>query len=94
MTSITKGYIVRSRHFLFQRESKVVVRTVSECKIFVLKLEVLLLLSLQYPMLFDSLKKVVMEVKNDIRWDKNLLDFIQPEIDKKKVSRMVDRMDP
>ena len=74
----TDGYVVRSKHFLLERDSHVTFRTVSRCKIYSLKLEVLVLLSLMYIELNEALAVTITQERNDKKWNKGHLDFIDP----------------
>lgn len=43
-----RGSVVRSKHFLIERDSKVTFRAITRCRIYTLKQDVLILLSLMY----------------------------------------------
>jgi hypothetical protein len=58
---LSRGSIARSNHFLTMRESKVILRAGSRSKIFTLKQEVIVLLSLMYTELYDHMSVTLKE---------------------------------
>ena len=56
---LTKGAIIRPYHFLVNRISRVRFRVIEQCLIYRLRLEVLILLSMDYPELKSCLSKVI-----------------------------------